>query len=188
MMDARWAWRVRMTELIYLNLIETDWLGLVGVAVSALGLRRLRMDVGGKEQFLLDNQSYREGEYTFSASGTEPFTSQIRNYLQGELQIFTLPIDWSIYTPFQKAVLQETLRIPYGETRSYGEVARAVGKPGAARAVGQAEKRNQVPLVVPCHRVIGADGSMTGYGGRSNTDLKARLIAFEVNTAAGKRP
>ena len=75
--------------------------------------------------------------------------------------------------------MQETLAIPYGETRSYGEVAAAVGRPKAARAVGQAEKSNHAPLVIPCHRVIGSDGSLTGYGGPDNTDLKARLIAFE---------
>ena len=75
--------------------------------------------------------------------------------------------------------MKETLAIPFGETRSYGEVAAAIGRPKASRAVGQAEKRNQVPLVIPCHRVIGSDGSMTGYGGSENTDLKARLIAFE---------
>ena len=76
-------------------------------------------------------------------------------------------------------VLKATQAIPYGETRSYGQVAAVIGKPQAARAVGQAEKRNQVPLVIPCHRVIGSDGSLTGYGGSSNTDLKGRLIAFE---------
>jgi methylated-DNA-[protein]-cysteine S-methyltransferase len=75
--------------------------------------------------------------------------------------------------------LERTLQIPYGETSSYGEIAAAIGKPKAARAVGQAEKNNQVPLVIPCHRVIGSDGSLTGYGGKGNVDLKAKLLVFE---------
>jgi methylated-DNA-[protein]-cysteine S-methyltransferase len=93
--------------------------------------------------------------------------------------MFSVPIDWGGYTQFQKAVLEATQAIPYGETRSYGEIAAAVGNPNAARAVGQAEKRNQVPLVIPCHRVIGSDGGMTGYGGTTNTQLKTDLIDFE---------
>jgi len=76
-------------------------------------------------------------------------------------------------------VLQETLSIPYGETRSYGQISAAIGNPKASRAVGQAEKSNQIPLVIPCHRVIGSDGSLTGYGGKDNTDLKAWLLDFE---------
>ncbi len=172
-----------MSVPIYLGLVETDWLGLVGVAVSPQGLRRLRMGVSSGDDFLRLNQSYQDGEYSYSEDQTAPYTDQIRSYLSGTLQSFSLPIDWSVYTPFQKSVLQETLGIPYGQTRSYGEVAAAIGKPQAFRAVGQAEKRNQVPLVIPCHRVIGADGSLTGYGGKDNTDLKARLIEFEKKNA-----
>jgi methylated-DNA-[protein]-cysteine S-methyltransferase len=152
---------------------------LVGVAVSSQGLRRLRMDVDSREGFLRLNQAYGDGEYHYSEEQTARYTDQIRGYLSGQLRAFSLPIDWTIYTPFQAAVLRETLRIPYGQTRSYGTVAASIGKPLASRAVGQAEKRNQIPLVIPCHRVIGSDGSMTGYGGKQNTDLKARLIAFE---------
>jgi len=172
-----------MAVPIYLGLIETDWLGVVGVAVSPQGLRRLRMGLGGGEDFLRLNQTYGDGEFSFSEDRTALYTDQIRRYLSGALQSFSLPIDWTVYTPFQKSVLEETLGIPYGQTRSYGEVAAAIGKPRASRAVGQAEKRNQIPLVIPCHRVIGADGSLTGYGGTDNTDLKARLISFEKKTA-----
>ncbi|HDD56237.1 MAG TPA: methylated-DNA--[protein]-cysteine S-methyltransferase [Chloroflexi bacterium] len=137
------------------------------------------MFVKGEKEFLTLNQAYQEGVYVFDSQRTRPFRTQINEYLRRERKVFTLPIDWGCYTPFQKAVLKETLAIPYGQTRSYGEVAAAIGKPKASRAVGQAEKRNQVPLVIPCHRVIGSDGSLTGYGGSENIDLKARLIAFE---------
>ena len=172
-----------MAISIYLGLVETDWLGLVGVAVSPEGLRRLRMDVENSESFLRLNQAYGDGKCQYAEEPTSLYTDQVQEYLSGRLRSFSLPIDWTVYTPFQRAVLRETLRIPYGQTRSYGEVAASVGKPRASRAVGQAEKRNQIPLVIPCHRVIGADGSLTGYGGKGNTDLKARLIDFEKGNA-----
>lgn len=171
--------KVRMENPVYLTVIKTDWLGLIGIAVTSRGLLRLRMVLEGREDFLRLNQACQDGEYSYEELETAHYAAQIRDYLSGKLRTFSLPIDWSGYTAFQEAVLRETLKIPYGETRSYGEIAAAVGKAGAARAVGQAEKRNQVPLVIPCHRVIGADGSLTGYGGRGNTELKARLLAFE---------
>lgn len=168
-----------MTAMIYLDIFEAGFLGNVGLAVSSHGLLRVRMFRKGEVDFLKMNQSYREGKYVFIPEKTYPFRSQILEYIERERKAFSLPIDWGGYTSFQKAVLKATLAIPYGETRSYGEVAAAVGNPKAARAVGQAEKRNQVPLVIPCHRVIGSDGSMTGFGGSRNTDLKSRLIDFE---------
>jgi methylated-DNA-[protein]-cysteine S-methyltransferase len=132
-----------------------------------------------KAAFLTLNESYREGEYLFSEQETKPALDQLKAYLNYEIKQFSLPIDWSGYTKFQKDVLQETLSIPYGETRSYGQVAAAIGNPKASRAVGQAEKSNQVPLVIPCHRVLGSDGSLTGYGGKDHTDIKAWLLDFE---------
>ena len=168
-----------MKSIIYINLLQTEMLGGIGVAVSEKGLLRLRMyqkDIG---DFLELNAAYQDGDYKYSEDETKGVLDQIRAYLAYELKTFSLPIDWSGYTDFQRSVLEETLTIPYGETRSYGEVAVAVGSPRAFRAVGQAEKRNQVPLIIPCHRVIGSDGSLTGYGGKENLGLKARLLDFE---------
>ena len=168
-----------MKPTIYLNILQTEKLGLIGVAVTAKGLRRLRMFQKSDKAFLVLNEIYQEGEYTFSDQETKPVIEQLQAYLNYEIKQFSLPIDWSGYTAFQKDVLQETLSIPYGETRSYGQVAAAIGNPKSSRAVGQAEKSNRVPLVIPCHRVIGSDGSLTGYGGKDNTDLKAWLLDFE---------
>ncbi len=168
-----------MTTPIYLNLLQTNMLGLIGIAVSPQGLLRLRMIQKNKETFLSLNEAYGEGIYQYSEPETRMYLDQIKSYLNQELQFFSLPIDWNCYTDFQRAVLEETLAIPYGETRSYGQVAAAIGRPKAARAVGQAEKRNEIPLVIPCHRVIGSDGSLTGYGGKENTDLKDKLLKFE---------
>lgn len=168
-----------MSSVIFLNVFETELLGNIGIAVNENGLLRLRMFQENKEAFARLNSEYGEGEYIFSDPESKVVEEQIQAYLNKEIINFSLKIDWTVYTDFQRAVLQETCAIPYGETRSYGEVAAAIGKPKASRAVGQAEKSNYVPLVVPCHRVIGSDGSLTGYGGKDNIDLKAKILAFE---------
>lgn len=101
---------------------------------------------------------------------------EILAYLRGERRSFDLPLD-PMGTPFQQAVWAELRRIPYGETRSYGQVAAGIGKPKAVRAVGQANHRNPLPIFIPCHRVIGASGKLTGYGG--GLDLKQKLLELE---------
>ena len=101
---------------------------------------------------------------------------QLVEYLEGKRTAFDLPLDLR-GTEFQRRVWQALLEIPYGETRSYLEVARAIGAPHAVRAVGAANGANPVALVVPCHRVIASDGSLGGYGG--GLRLKERLLAME---------
>ena len=86
-------------------------------------------------------------------------------------------------TGWQKAVWEALTRIPYGETRAYGQIAAMVGRPKSSRAVGRANATNRLPLVVPCHRVIGADGSLTGFAG--GTHLKVRLLEHEARVLGG---
>lgn len=88
---------------------------------------------------------------------------EIKEYFDGNREQFDVPLDLQ-GTAFQEAVWQELLKIPYGSTASYGDIAKAMGNPKAVRAVGGANHRNPIALIVPCHRVIGSDGSMTGYG------------------------
>jgi methylated-DNA-[protein]-cysteine S-methyltransferase len=101
---------------------------------------------------------------------------QLQEYFDGTRTRFDLALDID-GTPFQLAIWNELRKIPYGETRSYGEIARSIGKPGAARAVGMANHENPVAIVIPCHRVVGSDGSLTGYAG--GLDLKKKLIEIE---------
>lgn len=103
--------------------------------------------------------------------------AQIRDFFEGRRAEFDLPLD-ARGTPFQKAVWVELQRIPAGETRSYRDVAKAVGRPGASRAVGSANHRNPLPLLIPCHRVIGAGGELVGYGG--GLPVKQRLLELEA--------
>ena len=113
---------------------------------------------------------------------------QLEAYFAGSEREFGLPLDLR-GTPFQRAVWIALLQIPYGETRTYGEIAAAVGRPSAARAVGQAVGTNPVSIIVPCHRVIGADGTLTGYGGglkRKRGLLQLEHAAFQGEMLFGE--
>jgi O-6-methylguanine DNA methyltransferase len=101
---------------------------------------------------------------------------QIVEYLGGQRREFDLPLDLR-GTEFQRRVWAAVAGIPYGETRTYADIARTIGKPQATRAVGAANGANPLPLVVPCHRVLGSDGSLTGYGG--GLDVKRKLLEME---------
>ncbi|MDD2772325.1 MAG: methylated-DNA--[protein]-cysteine S-methyltransferase [Elusimicrobiales bacterium] len=111
-----------------------------------------------------------------SKSAAARVKKQLQLYFAGKLRKFDLPLDLR-GTPFQMRVWRGLCAIPYGKTLSYGELARRVGNPRAARAVGMANNRNRIGIVVPCHRVIGADGSLTGYAG--GLCLKERLLKHE---------
>jgi methylated-DNA-[protein]-cysteine S-methyltransferase len=110
---------------------------------------------------------------------------QLDEYFRGERRDFALPLDVK-GTDFQRTVWNALTEIPYGETASYGDVAEQIGRPGAARAVGGANGRNPVPIVVPCHRVIGASGAMVGYGGpgEDGIAIKRWLIRHESEVGA----
>ncbi|MFD5750760.1 methylated-DNA--[protein]-cysteine S-methyltransferase [Streptomyces sp. NPDC127033] len=133
----------------------------------------------------MHEQRHRPPEESFGAPDPGPFTETVRQltaYFDGELTAFDVPFTLR-GTPFQRQVWERLLRIPYGETRSYGELAEELGKPGASRAVGLANGKNPISIIVPCHRVIGSTGSLTGYGG--GLSRKQRLLAFEGAPAAG---
>jgi methylated-DNA-[protein]-cysteine S-methyltransferase len=100
-------------------------------------------------------------------------------YLRGQLRQFTSQIDWSTMKPFQREALELVCNIPYGRTTTYGAIAQQLGKPGAVRAVGRANATNPLPIIIPCHRVLGADGKLHGYGARGGLETKAWLLRLE---------
>lgn len=106
--------------------------------------------------------------------------TQLREFFAGERVVFELPLAPQ-GTAFQRLVWQQLLAIPFGTTATYGDVARAIGRPAASRAVGAANGRNPIAIIIPCHRVIGADGTLTGYGGGMPT--KKWLLAHERRIA-----
>ncbi|MFF5443903.1 methylated-DNA--[protein]-cysteine S-methyltransferase [Streptomyces sp. NPDC012888] len=131
----------------------------------------------------MTEQRHRPAEESFGervAASDGPFPEVVRQleaYFAGELTEFDVPVRL-LGTEFQRSVWAQLQRIPYGETWSYGELAARLGKPNASRAVGLANGKNPVSIIVPCHRVIGSTGSMTGYGG--GLERKQRLLAFEA--------
>ncbi|MBA4861957.1 methylated-DNA--[protein]-cysteine S-methyltransferase [Streptomyces sp. PSKA54] len=129
----------------------------------------------------MTGQRHRPPEESFGDRDDTAFAfaeiaTQLKAYFAGELKEFTLPLQLH-GTPFQRTVWEQLRKIPYGETRSYGELAHELGNPKASRAVGLANGRNPVGIIVPCHRVVGADGSLTGYGG--GLERKQQLLDFE---------
>lgn len=141
--------------------------GPVWAATDAAGaLRQLKFGAG---------ESHNEG------AGNPAVARQLREYFAAERTTFDLPLAPE-GTEFQKKVWAELMRIPYGKTISYGELAQRVGRRGAARAVGRANATNPIAIIVPCHRVIGADGTLTGYA--YGVDLKRNLLDFERTRTA----
>ncbi|MBD0841675.1 MULTISPECIES: methylated-DNA--[protein]-cysteine S-methyltransferase [unclassified Streptomyces] len=127
----------------------------------------------------MTDQRHRPATETFGERDDSvfgPALDELKAYFAGELKEFTLELHLN-GTPFQRRVWHHLRTIPYGETRTYGQLADALGNPKASRAVGLANGRNPVGIIVPCHRVVGANGSLTGYGG--GLDRKRRLLDFE---------
>ena len=139
-------------------------LGVLTIASNERGLAQVRFGRFVPQDGILDPQANYDS------------IQQLLEYFQGNRATFDLPLNPD-GTPFQRAVWAELLRIPYGETRSYGEIARQLAKPGASRAVGMANHHNPIAIVIPCHRVIGQDGSLTGYAG--GIELKQKLLSIE---------
>jgi methylated-DNA-[protein]-cysteine S-methyltransferase len=112
-----------------------------------------------------------------SSRSVDPARRELDEYFQGHRQSFDLTVDLRALPAFTVTVLEELARVPYGETTTYGDLARRVGHPRAARAVGTVMHRNRIPIVLPCHRVVGAAGDLTGYAG--GLDVKQKLLELE---------
>lgn len=155
--------------------------GRMWIASTDAGVCQLALPRSGPEEFALWLQrTFPQAQLVESEDlNTRPI-AELVDYLKGQLQDFTTSLDMR-GTEFQRTVWQAVARIPYGETCSYSDIARSVGRPRAFRAVGAANGANPLPLFVPCHRVIGADGTLTGYGG--GVALKEQLLKMEKGNA-----
>jgi methylated-DNA-[protein]-cysteine S-methyltransferase len=158
--------------MIHYRTIESP-IGLLTLAGHGSALTNLRMV----------DQTYEPSRTDWSADpgAFNDAVDQLGAYFAGELTDFDIELDLR-GTEFQQRVWKALLTIPYGDTRSYGEIAEQIGAPGAARAVGLANGHNPIAIVVPCHRVIGASGSLTGYGG--GFDRKRTLLELEKKRAS----
>jgi O-6-methylguanine DNA methyltransferase len=153
-------------------------IGKLWLAVSDLGLVAVEW---GKSQAEFEAYLIKRFKRTveYAPKRIHEAATQLSKYLSGKQRIFTLVIDWTMLRPFQQSVLQATYEIPYGETRTYKEIAEHIGRPRAARAVGRAEATNPMPLVLSCHRVIGRDGKLHGYGLGEGVKTKEWLLRLE---------
>lgn len=156
-------------ENVYYQRMDSP-VGELLLAATDKGLRRLHFERGDPPR-PGRNELWIESEIAL-----RPYQEQLLAYFRGELREFTFKLDL-VGTPFQKKCWEALLRIPYGTTCSYRDLAQAVGSPRGFRAVGQANHNNPVAIVVPCHRVIGANGSLTGYGG--GMERKEKLLRLE---------
>jgi methylated-DNA-[protein]-cysteine S-methyltransferase len=144
-------------------------IGTLTLAADKSGLRRINFPHNGRPA--PSNPDWQEDSSAFSE-----VLRQLRAYFSGELETFNLPLAPE-GTSFQQRVWKELCNIPYGETISYGELARRIRNPNASRAVGLANGSNPIPIIIPCHRVIGSNGKLTGYGG--GLPIKEKLLALE---------
>jgi len=151
-------------------------IGPLLLAVTERGLCRLSFDADPDAD--LDDLARHHGRRVLRApKRLDDPRRQLEEYFEGEREVFELPADLTGVPAFQTHVLEELARVPYGQVTTYGALARTIGNPRAARAVGGALNRNPVPIVLPCHRVVGSTGSLVGYGG--GLDRKRALLQLE---------
>jgi methylated-DNA-[protein]-cysteine S-methyltransferase len=173
-------------ERIHIAGLPGSPLGELWAAVSERGLAALDMQVE-REAFIA---SLHKRGYALSSQRVEMAAEALRQvveYLEGKRRSFDFAIDWECLRPFQRQVLQETCAIPYGETATYAEIAARIGKPRAPRAVGRAQATNPMPLAIPCHRVLGSDGKLHGYGAGEGLKTKAWLLRMEAENNTSRR-
>jgi methylated-DNA-[protein]-cysteine S-methyltransferase len=163
------------------TVFETAW-GFVAAVANERGLLRLSLPVPTAARALAAAGAERRGAEPALLAAVR---GEVQRYFEGERVALDFPTDLDGLTPFHRRVLLAARQIPYGETRSYGWLAHRVGRSRAARAVGQAMAGNPVPLIIPCHRVVGADGRLVGFGG--GLDLKRRLLALESSLHTERR-
>jgi O-6-methylguanine DNA methyltransferase len=171
--------RVETVYVTYFN--SKGW--KIALAASAQGLVRITFPLRSKGRFETElGRRFADAVIVENPGKLARAKRQLEEYFAGKRRTFDLTIDLGHLTPFQRRVIRAVARIPFGTTTSYGEIARRVGSPHAARAVGQVMHRNPFPIVIPCHRVIGSDGSLVGFGG--GLALKASLLEHESGAAA----
>ncbi len=160
----------------YTHTFESPCGPLICVVDEAGAVVRIEFVKGREAQRITEKMKAAGADIVEDPERTAEVQRQLAEYFAGERREFDLVLAPQ-GTDFERAVWKELEKIPFGETRTYGEIAGILGRPGAARAVGRANGANPIPIVVPCHRVIGADGSLTGFGG--GLEVKSRLLELE---------
>jgi methylated-DNA-[protein]-cysteine S-methyltransferase len=178
--------RVRHPAETFCSFYVTD-LGSGGVVASSAGLLEVFLPFGGEDlDGVMAQFALRYSTPLAENSLTRTTASLLARYFAGEQVVFDVPIDRRFYTPFQWAVYEAVMAIPYGALRSYSQVAAEIGRPKAARGIGGAMAGNSLPIIIPCHRVVGKSGSMTGYSATGGIGSKMWLLNMEQLAAKKK--
>ncbi len=165
-------------KAVFYDFLARSPLGPIYLAMSEAGV--IALDFSDTEEAFLSKIGKRIGMVPILApERVAKVAGQVREYLSGERAAFDVPLDLSSLTAFQRQVLQTVSQVPRGEFITYAELARRIGRPKAARAVGQALGSNPIPIIIPCHRVLASDGGLGGYSGRDGVRTKARLLRLE---------
>lgn len=171
------AWYTDTAPLLRWDAFETP-LGMFYAAASEAGL--VNTDFGVPlDEFLAQLDPLARAVRDETDTSLVAVGAQLAEYFAGERKRFDLPLDMSGMRPFQQRVLQAALRIPAGVVWTYGQLARVIGEPQASRAVGRALGSNPIPVIIPCHRVIGSDGKLRGYGAGAGLPTKRWLLEWE---------
>lgn len=154
---------------------------------SPIGSIEITCTPNGISQVYLGTPVHMPSSQHPSSSLIMEAAKQMLDYFAHKRTDFDLPLDWSAIKGFQRAVLELTYEIPFGAVLTYGQIAKMLGKPAASRAVGAALGRNPLPILIPCHRVVAANGALTGYSGAEGIKTKAWLLNLEGHTLVGQK-
>lgn len=157
---------------------EVPRFGKIWTAVSADGVVAVSL-WNERERIEADVVKLTGQSPDYEPARTTPALDQLDEYFNKQRRQFDLPLDWSVMTPFQQTALRAVYAIPYGKYLTYADVATQIGKPKAVRAMGRANATNPMPIIIPCHRVLGSDGKLHGYGGPGGLETKAWLLRLE---------
>lgn len=165
------------TRKIYYDILKSKRLGNVLLASTEVGLLRVHFPLVHKQPTELLRKMVPGAEVVRDKAKLTSVTRQVKEYLQGKRRTFKLTLDLGSQTAFRRRVLRRAAEIPYGDTTTYGALAKRCGCPGGARAIGQAMANNPIPIIIPCHRVLVSDGGLGGYSG--GLKYKKMLLRLE---------
>ncbi len=154
---------------------------------SPIGIVEVSCTANGISGIVLGLPGHASSESNLPNSLLMEATRQMLQYFAGKRMNFDLPLDWNSIHGFQRDVLTVTADIPFGHVLTYRQIAEKLGRPTASRAVGGALGRNPIPILIPCHRVVAADGSLCGYSAADGIKTKAWLLSLEEHTVVGKK-
>lgn len=168
----------KKTKTIWMGEVAGTPLGEIWVAGSPDGVTAVNL-WGDRLRFAALVRALIGSDPVYDPAQVAEAARQLHEYLGQQRTVFDLAVDWSVLTPFQAAALRAVYAVPYGRLATYKEIAQHIGRPAAVRAVGRANATNPMPIIIPCHRILGTDGKLHGYGAPGGLETKAWLLRLE---------